>query len=193
MANYCDNSITINGNVENVNRIKDILISLEKTTDDIGVFETLIGLPPTDDIDYIYWWGTRCDNNIHECNVNYEDGWIDMSFDTKWSPPTEFCQKLSLLSNVEVEIKYNEGGCNFAGRNVYNNGEVISSEEYPYLEGIYRLYDDIEMFLFDLEYSYMEDAIESDKSIEQVMNELSYVDDDFRHFVIELYNKVKKD
>ena len=101
--------------------------------------------------------------------------------------------KWKLLSNVEVEIKYNEGGCNFTGRDVYNNGEVISSEEYPYLEGIYRLYDDIEMFLFDLEYSYMEDAIESDKSIEQVMNELSYVDDDFRHFVIELYNKVKKD
>lgn len=62
-----------------------------------------------------------------------EDGKEYMAFvvscHTAWSPPESFAENVSrLYPDINVEIKYEESGMNFAGVTTYKNGECIFSE-----------------------------------------------------------------
>lgn len=43
MPNWCNNSIVINGDKDKIKEIRDILESMDKTTDETGIFESLVG------------------------------------------------------------------------------------------------------------------------------------------------------
>jgi hypothetical protein len=65
-------------------------------------------------------WGTKWDTECHSVDI-YEDhpDTLEAVFDTAWSPPVAFYEKLERMG-FEVEAKYYESGMMFAG--MYSNG-----------------------------------------------------------------------
>ena len=73
-------------------------------------------------------WGTKWD--VDNIPWYVAPGSISVSFDTAWSPPTPVVIELSRrYPKVSVRHAYSEGGCNFAGVDVYENGGVLHSED----------------------------------------------------------------
>lgn len=65
-------------------------------------------------------WGTKWDVGGDGMTAELENGQLVMSFDSAWSPPINFYEKMLDLG-FEVRAYYYEGGMNFAG--VWDNGD----------------------------------------------------------------------
>jgi hypothetical protein len=187
MPNYCNNVISITGDKE---KIREILKKIGETPTslDAKLFETLIGT----DTDKTKGWyesnltryGTKWDVNPDDSNIEFSDDMITMNLDTAWSPPVQFCITLAKEYGVQVEIKFFEPGCDFAGRSVINEvGEIVEEEDYNYDEGMYIL--DSEGFWSDRENDYMDEETLDGSSLEDyVTTKYSYVDEDGRTKII---------
>ena len=56
-----------------------------------------------------------------------------ISFDTAWSPPIQYYEKLSeTYPLLTIEVEYSEAGMDFAGTQTYENGELTSETEMTY-------------------------------------------------------------
>ena len=65
-------------------------------------------------------WGTKWDVGGDGMTAELENGQLVMSFDSAWSPPCNFYEKLLDLG-FQVRAYYYEGGMNFAG--IWDNGD----------------------------------------------------------------------
>ena len=65
-------------------------------------------------------WGTKWDVGGDGMTAEMENGQLVMSFDSAWSPPCNFYEKMLDLG-FQVRAYYYEGGMNFAG--VWDNGD----------------------------------------------------------------------
>jgi hypothetical protein len=151
MPNWCNNSIEIGGDKKIISALKK---SIEGCKDSgVDVFKTLIGIPDYmtgDEYDKdwydtnIGWFGTKWDISYSEHSFNYEDELISFHCETAWSPPIEFLTNLvKQYDGIKAYIFYSEPGVSFSGQtNIYRDedGRVcVDDEEYPYLEGLYKL------------------------------------------------------
>jgi hypothetical protein len=69
-------------------------------------------------------WGTKWDI---QANLHYEedDGLACYDFDSAWSPPITFINRVSkLFKKLSFLLNYNEPGMNFSGSYQVQNGEV---------------------------------------------------------------------
>lgn len=145
MPNWCSNSVTIEGSAENMRKLFDVIDAMK---DDDGLFVSTVGKKKSYGDDWynhnINEYGTKWDvskSDVYMDNRNLADnvgGHIMMSMDTAWSPPLEWCRKLSKKYKVDVYITYSEQGCDFYGEATYSNGDEGESYSAPYLEGIYH-------------------------------------------------------
>lgn len=134
MANNCLNTIKITG--ENT---KKIITLLNKTKENESIFYTLIKAGSDLTIETGQKWDVSISQATSQTHKGkQEDGSLLLIFDTAWSPCLVFSQELSRRFLVKVDHIYEESGNNFAGRWVYENGEILSDEEYGYLEGAYK-------------------------------------------------------
>lgn len=153
MPNWCYNSISISGDAENIAIIAEIIADTNRKKNDEGNtslhFKNLVGIPRNMSAEQyekdwydtnIGYWGCKWD--VDDLNEDIEEDYIHLSFDTAWSPPVGFCQLLSKIYDVDVEIFYYEGGCDFCGQTKYNSGIQIQDECYGYREGMYILEKD---------------------------------------------------
>ena len=108
------------------------------------MFETLVGIDNSGKGHMenklqlnINGWGTKWDVLGTGIYPSYTETSIDLNFDTAWSPPIGFCQMLSEKYHVKCVIQYEEGGNDFCGKTIVENGEIISEEDYSYREGLY--------------------------------------------------------
>lgn len=160
-----------------------------------GVFYNLIGYPDgVSQEQYnanwydnnINWFGTKWDIDFDEWqwDISVEDGYISVNFETAWSPPCPFVSTLvrKYPGITDVELTYEECGCDFAGRMVvtrYESGEISDYDQcFSYEEGLYK---------YDNEYFWMrveEDVINDDDfgedgtSLEDILERYSFVDDE---------------
>jgi hypothetical protein len=124
---------------------------------DIGCFQTLIGLPDTiNEDEYRYnsneinsnYYGTKWDIDYAEFQWDFDDTSLSVSFETAWSPPIGFVEKLVLQYKgiTDAELNYEECGCNFAGRMIAerdSEGNVSFNDDcVSYEEGLYKYQDD---------------------------------------------------
>jgi len=59
------------------------------------------------------------------------DTYLQYSFETPWGPPMEFLTKISKdWPTLSFEVEYEEPGMGFAGRSVFDDGEVSFAEEW---------------------------------------------------------------
>ena len=65
-------------------------------------------------------WGTKWDVGGDGMTAELENGQLVMSFDSAWSPPIAFYEKMLDLG-FQVRAYYYEGGMNFAG--IWDNGD----------------------------------------------------------------------
>lgn len=192
MPNYCNNFITITGDIDAISKIKAILEDPNVDT----VFHPLVGIPTgMSEQEYrdnwyntnIDFWGTKWDVRVEDSNIEFESDCITMSPDTAWSPPIGFARELHSKFGVDVEIEYSESGCDFAGKFIIDSdGEC--DECYGYMEGLYRF--DVDLFWFEftdrLKYMF---ADGDSTSLEQILEEHSFLDKDDIEEATKIYNE----
>jgi hypothetical protein len=192
MPNWCSNYITITGDKKSIQLLTRVLedIPQEKRSDSI-IFETLIGREPEmSETEYqnggwydanIGWFGTKWDVSYNECQFQFTEDSIIMMPETAWSPPIGFGVRLHEKYGVNVELQYEEPGCNFCGRTTIENQNIVE-EDYSFLEGKYIL--DNEAFWYEVD-SDIEYAMDSDTSIDEFLERFSFVSEDD-------YNEIKQ-
>lgn len=150
MANWCNNTLEIQGDkVTLLNIVGRLERAIEDEYDDRGVFEVLIGKPKSGLSPDKYYGCTDIENVKGQ--FYFMGDILRCDFESRWSPPCRFVQVLSEIFEVKTELYYEEMGCDFCGKHWYTNGELIDSEEYGYLEGIYK-FKEFEMFWGEVEY-----------------------------------------
>jgi hypothetical protein len=155
MPNWCNNYITINGEKENMKPIYEFFKENQNNTDiDCLVMSSLV--PHDDEYNAIKesgeyllnpqvnFYGTKWDFNVMEANItSINEDCITLAPSTAWSPPSEFCRRLSGKYGICVDIYYDEPGVGFVGEEEYCDGKLFAQTHYDnYLEGIYKLQPD---------------------------------------------------
>ena len=185
MPNWCTNYITITGDEKSISMLTRVLESIpQDKRDESNVFETLIGREPEiHEDDYnkggwydsnIGWFGTKWDVSYNECQFQFSEGCIIMSPSTAWSPPIGFGVRLHEKYGVNVELQYEESGCDFCGRTTIENKTVVE-EDYNFMEGKYKI--DNESFWYEVE-SDIENSIHANKTVDEFMVSYGFVDEE---------------
>jgi hypothetical protein len=195
MPNWCGNQIKISG--DRVTAIAKIL----KDNQGGKMFELLVGRVPdgmTEDDYQNNWydincnrWGCKWDVDISLDDMSFGDDEIYMYIQTAWSSCNDFLRLLNIKYCVDVENIFSEGGNDFAGRFMIEDGNE-SYECYTYLRGLYEF--DYDSFLFEardqLEYMVGDDT---PPTLEEWINEFPFVEDEYvKENLIELYNEIIK-
>ena len=185
MPNWCSNYITITGDKKSIQLLTRVLedIPQEKRSDSI-IFETLIGREPEmSDTEYksggwydanIGWFGTKWDVSYNECQFQFSEDSIIMMPETAWSPPIGFGVRLHEKYGVNVELQYEESGCDFCGRTTIETQNVVE-EDFNFLEGKYIL--DNEAFWYEVD-SDIEYAMEEDTSVDEFLRRFDFVSEE---------------
>jgi len=105
---------------------------LENTTADYG----------RSGLDWYSWrvqnWGTKWDVNIndngYESSLEWDDDFINVSFDSAWSPPTNWLIKVSKdYPNLHFTLEYEESGCAFKGvMEICRNNDIFSDDTWDW-------------------------------------------------------------
>ena len=124
MPNWCNNTITIRGDVETLSELKSVVEAGE------GLLQAIKPMPkelegttaPSDSPNWYDWcianWGTKWDPEVHLEFTDHGDGTAEITgwFDTAWSPPIEAFNTLAGdWDSCYVELYYHESGMCFVG------------------------------------------------------------------------------
>jgi hypothetical protein len=189
MPNWCENEITITGDISEIVKSLDSIENKEER----NVFKTLIGLPDgISQEEYEKDWyninlnrfGTKWDISCEDCEPQEFDDVLVLTPNTAWSPPTEFCVNLAKKYGVEVEMYYYESGMDFCGKTYILPDGTYIEDDYKYMEGQYRFESDY--FWLDIRDN-IENSIYEGKSLEQFMVDYPYLSEEDKQEVIEIF------
>jgi hypothetical protein len=114
MPNWCSNNLTINGDVETLSQLKEIIES-----DGEGLLEAIAPIGEWEYGTAVESWGTKWDISAEGLEfVDNGDGTatIEGWFQSAWSPPIEAFQKLANdWDSCFIELMYEECGMCFVG------------------------------------------------------------------------------
>ena len=154
MANNCYNIITFEGDIETLNKIKDVFTSLLSTGLNYENYKDLFANEPIftesyEDYDFRDEhpkWFTPEEPYI-------EDGQLNIYGDSAWTPVTELVGIISHVYKVSSRITYEEQGMNFAGEQEYGpDGVCTLDDEYTYWEWQFKQGNFYDEFSFSAEY-----------------------------------------
>lgn len=116
MPNHCKNEITITGNVETIEKIKNTIVDYDNHENGF-VPSFLEFLNPIGEWNYdkaVEEWGTKWP--IYDVDdIVIEPERISFSFDTAWAPPLNAYEKGEERHNIKINARYIEHGTCFAG------------------------------------------------------------------------------
>lgn len=157
MPNWCENHLSIYGNVEDMNNILNVikkedgsyslLESLYPTPEELQIGD--VSMTPDEQqirnqekYGYKSWYDWRIDkwgckwpeNELHIAQeytvIRDERACIAFNFETPWGPPIEAFNKISIdYPNILFCLYYEEPGMGFCGKNIWANGECQESYE----------------------------------------------------------------
>lgn len=151
MPNWCSNSVTIAGSLEEVTKtVQSISVGDASETGQRWLrFEALLPIPEAEasSTGWYEWcianWGTKWDVSDDEGDIHtYYDDCSELasatcSFQTAWGPPIAFFDTLSLIDpGVTIRLEFDEPGMDFWGEIVFEGGKVIEQREGPSLQGL---------------------------------------------------------
>jgi hypothetical protein len=190
MPNWCSNFLTItpSSNDAEGKGFKNFKAKMSLVEDDLketkqvwtGVCDYFVGHEDDFESDWyehncrVYGakWQVQLEDFIG--NSSDQDDCITLSFDSAWSPLTEFTKKLASIYNLNIEHQFDESGNWFAGQLVVDGDEVVEEWSDGYWEGLYKLDSDhfFEMISNDFE-CWTEDVMEEISSYdsEEVVTE----------------------
>lgn len=137
MPNWCNNVAYIS------NDDPAMLDKIKKGVAEGELMNTLFPRPKEEDDNWYMWnienWGTKWDVGGLDCDVDeFEPSRLQLIFDSAWSPPIKFYEKLE-EQGFTVEAYYWEPGIAYAGMyiegndNYYEYGDKNASEVGEYL------------------------------------------------------------
>lgn len=156
MANYCNNTITIKGDLVTLKNIFNIL----KRESEDGLFERFIGTRAgISKQEYksnsyninLEDWGCRSDVDI-DFHYELSNGELKLFPDTPYSPPIPFCRTLCMSYNVDIHMFYYGIEDNFCGVTTLTKEGFINEEDYDYLDGLY-IFGELDLFWNEIESS----------------------------------------
>lgn len=214
MPNWCSNFIRINGDSKTISIITEACKRCEGKSDEY-IFQNLIDKPhhmteeqyQKDWYDTnLEWFGTKWDVSYEECEFDFSENEINLNPQTAWSPPIKFLENLvRQYDGIEAYIFYSEPGCDFSGETKIWKGEdghvFVDDDEYPYLEGMYKL--DKEMFWSEVNshIEYFKDEhliideegncppVEDDKINEYLDSNFGFIDDNDREDIFKQFKQ----
>lgn len=157
MANTCWNKITFFGEAKQIEVIKKDAIN-----------ESLF-----DDLNWTY----------ESSFIDYDDSLV-IYCGTKWSPPEEWVETMSIQYGVTIYCEYEESGSDICGKFGYNDGNLEYNLELPYLEGKYNLMEWSEFIQ-----SEVINKIEDNENVESFLEDFSFVTDEHREELITIFNE----
>lgn len=199
MPNWCSNYISIDGSVENIQKIREILESTDFSKEDAkGVFETLVG-KDENITEEEYRNGGWFDHNFNrygckwdigkDVEFQYGDKFITFSCQTAWSPATGFCKLLSEKYEVSVRCEFEECDNDFAGYYEIDANGNESEETLSYLEGIHK--NDEEYFDHEIR-GRIECSIECEETFEEFIGQydFKFLGDNWKEEIKEIWDEV---
>ena len=188
MPNWCSNYIVISGEEKNMKPLVEFFSKPQET-----VMQSLVPFDPEDQAlkegpqwvlgDFSTFYGTKQDFGSNSPDV-YPD-YIVLNIETAWAPCNEFLRRLCKKYNVNVSNEYEESGCDFAGRYTCDEEGNDHDEEYSWMEGIYKI--DNELFWIRMD----DETFEWIESVEDLQEEFEFLDSDDMKTLIEIYNTNK--
>jgi len=145
MPNWCNNELIVIGDKKLVEDFCNTQFSIdEDTKEEVLDFSKLIPEPTFDNADeqnqydngnWHTWrcnnWGVKWNANMNYIDKNIgtdEIGEMTISFDTAWSPPIAWFEKLcEKYPTLDMELNYHEGGMNYRGFTTNVNGVAQDS------------------------------------------------------------------
>ena len=145
MPNWCTNILKVREDIEKSgNELERFMECAKGKSDGDGeevsfCFSSLV--PRPENVDWYDWniqnWGTKWDVTA---DIELDDEWFDeeeegavaiVRFDTAWSPPIEFIQKVApMFPTLTFELCFWEGGMGFAGRFVKRGNKLLEDVSY---------------------------------------------------------------
>ena len=177
MANHCYNFITITGKVQALSQIDmKFKKAMEKPEDALWYKTYSKVFPDTDkpypkeddDFDVYDEYGSKW----FDASTDYKYGETSMiiSGDSAWSPMEPLCKKLSQAYKVHIDIEFEEPGCDFGGKSIYENGKMLHEECHKYDVWQYKTNDCfMENLNADIEDGYYEEGF---KEFENIRSDL---------------------
>lgn len=188
MANHCWNWVCFEGDKNALTKLKNKIEESTKTTEYFNKqAEIVLGKSYLEENTSIYdvygtrWWEVE---NIEES----EDGCsLIVSGSSAWSPPCEYVRLISQLYGLNATIEFEEMGCDFGGREVYENGDVTSAESMTHSEWTYKQDAEyaVERFLEDLEYN-----IELYEDIQSLLADITHMSAEHQEEIVNQFKKL---
>lgn len=151
MPNHCYNKVSIVGSKDSLEKIKKKLIKKGGGHTNYFSFHKIVPQPNTlKDEEWYDWcvsnWGTKWDSydgdiKSPEIKEGFSNSYkfitdrtgtstLTYSFNTAWSPASKVISALtSLFPDVVVTYYYLEEGMDFAGKEVFKDGEIVDGRE----------------------------------------------------------------
>lgn len=154
MANNCYNIITLEGDIETLNKIKDAFMSLLETGLNYENYKNLFANEPI----FIEHYEDYDFREEHPKWFTPEEPFIDdnqliIQGDSAWTPVTELTGIISHVYKVSSRITYDEQGMNFAGEQEYGaDGVCTLDDEYTYWEWQFKQGNFYDEFAYSAEY-----------------------------------------
>lgn len=140
MPNWCSNYLRIEGKPKDLNKmLKQIEITESEATSDYpkSIFSCQRVIPqPTTLVgdEWYEWnianWGSKwdlCDVEFLDSEDSWEEGIVQFSFNTAWSPTTQIITALAKEhKKLSFTYHYYEGGSDYWGQHFFKKGEEVS-------------------------------------------------------------------
>jgi len=137
VPNWCSNKLIVGAT--NEKDLDDFVSKMGGEDEDGDVrefsFNALVPRPKTESTNWYDWncnnWGTKWDASEPSVYISDEDFKVDITFDTAWSPPIEWLQKVApQFPKLQFTLLYYEGGMGFAGELEYEEGQEYRHSQY---------------------------------------------------------------
>ena len=132
MPNWCNNTLTIQGESKDVERFAKKLHKIKNKDDKIeDLLKAFVPMPKEWNPDDWYgWncdnWGTKWDILCHYDEIEKEH--IILEFDSAWSPPIQWLEIVAKkYPKLKFSLKYDEPGMAFMGCAKGTNGIIEDS------------------------------------------------------------------
>ena len=121
MPNWCNNTLTIQGEEKDVEKFAKKLHKIRNENNKVeDLLKTFVSMPKKSNPDDWYNW--NCDNwgtkwDACESYINHNDiDFFSVTFDTAWSPPIEWIKYIMKdFPDLRFSLEYDEPGCAFGG------------------------------------------------------------------------------
>lgn len=188
MANNCWNWVSFTGDKKTLNKLENKFKKYDKTSWFTQFGDIVLDKKKREyegqHFDFYYQYGTKW----WEFDIQRDDDdCLVIMGDSAWSPPLELTLKISKKYKLWVHHEFEEGGCDFAGKHEYKNGEIITKDdmtyqEYRYLENPDGFWDDVQMYIDDTD-SWEEFIENIDKEVITIMkkeNTLKHLKNEYK-------------